>query len=571
VRHKPKPPREESYPVKRSTVRIEITRNRPIVMPPSLRSQKPQDSFMRPSATGISKGSSATATTNRPAPRPLPRHLREENEPEGEFETDQDEITGAEEMDFQATHHVTATQAIGDDTDGEPANNGPELPPPLTPEHAALRADIQMITESSLDRFYQRITADIKATMEKTTSQLQGQILSLNARVSMLQQQVLTCQQAVQHTREIPVTASGPAKKDPKKKTEKAPTSQTAPSAAGNSNPTYATVAATATATPAENTNTEGWMTMKAGGQKVKKAPAPKLIPTTYPQAEREVTCYFDRVEGPDMIQVDNDYKTRQIAADTALHRVNSAIVNNKDVYAPAFIRARVTVRGNIIFTTGNTQTNLIYEDYSEIIKEAVSYHGKCERVEIGKRFSQFLLHGVPTHLSLPEISQSLMTNYPQLAQGQTPRWLTPADRRENKANSTIVLTLTGNIKKANIGCNHLIVCNRQCEVDDYIAYGRSTQCRNCQGYGHPAALCRNNSRCAVCADAHETKEHPCALPICKKGPACTHPPIRCANCNAPHKASDPNCPERIKIREIAKTNTNTITMGDAPEAGVAE
>ena len=251
---------------------------------------------------------------------------------------------------------------------------------------------------------------------------------------------------------------------------------------------------------------------------------------------------------------------------DTALHRVNEVLVKNKDILASPFIRARVTIRGSIIFTTSNAQNNVVYEHYTTIIADALSYYGVCEKVEIGKRFSQFLLHGVPTHLSLPEISDSISTNYPQLVQGQTPRWLTTAERRENKTNCTIVMTLTGNVKKASIGHQNLIVCNRECQLDDYIAYGRSTQCHNCQTYGYPAALCRNNSCCAVCAGPHHTQEHPCSLPICKKGPTCTHPPIRCVNCNAPHKANDPNCPERIKLRTYSKV----ATMGDAPMAGVA-
>jgi hypothetical protein len=79
----------------------------------------------------------------------------------------------------------------------------------------------------------------------------------------------------------------------------------------------------------------------------------------TYPQAERKVTCYFTREEGPDAIHDEQDYATRQIVADVALRHVNSTIVNNKDVFAPAFIRARVTVRGNIIFTTGNVRLGL--------------------------------------------------------------------------------------------------------------------------------------------------------------------------------------------------------------------
>jgi hypothetical protein len=266
-------------------------------------------------------------------------------------------------------------------------------------------------------------------------------------------------------------------------------------------------------------------------------------------------------------IQPEKTYSERQAIADVALCRVNSVLVDNKDVLASPFIRARVTIRGSIIFTTSNDQNNVVYEHYAAIIADALAYYGVCEKVEIGRRFSQFLLHGVPTHLSLPEISDSIATNYPQLVQGQTPRWLTTAERREGKANSTIVMTLTGNIKKASIGRQNLIVCNRECQLDDYIPYGRSTQCHNCQTYGHPAALCRNDTCCAVCAGPHNTREHPCTLPICRKGPACTHPPIRCVNCNAPHKANDPNCPERVKLRNFGRT----ATTGDAPMAGVAE
>jgi hypothetical protein len=412
---------------------------------------------------------------------------------------------------------------------------------------------------------------DTTAALKNANNQLHGQILSLGARVSQLQQQIVTCQATIQKTAEIPMATPLPAKQDPKKKKEKQNTSQTITSATGNNGPTYAAVASTVTATPISTpmtTDTKGWTTLKVGGQK-KKTTTPKLIPTIYPKAEREVTCHFT-TDNTDSIPTEQDHRVRQAAADTALRRVNSAFIDTKDVDVPPFIRARVTIRGSIIFTTSNCQNNVVYEDYITIIADALSYYGKCERVEIGKRFSQFLLHGVPTHFSLPEISDSITTNYRQLVQVQTPRWLTPADRRERKTHSTIVMTLAGNVKKADIGRQHLIICNRECQLDEYIAYGRSTQCRNCQRYGHPAALCHDSSRSAVCAEPHQTKDHPCNLPACKKGPTCTHPPIRCANCNTPHKASDPNCPERIKLRSFNKA-TGVAIQGDAPMAGAAD
>jgi hypothetical protein len=481
-------------------------------------------------------------------------------------------------MDYQRTEHITATQAIGDEND-DFEHGVPQLPPPLSPDHAALRSDFEIIMMAAMERLYSRIAVDINKSVadtsiafQKTTDQLHNRIASLSARVTQLQQQILVSQTSpVQRAPDVPGAASGPAKKETKKKKEKQTAGQVTADATGNNHSlTYTAVAANIPAispimeTPA---GTSSWTTMKTTGQK-KKSATPKLIPTIYPQAEREVTCHFMKETPPETaMDTDRTYSTRQAEADLALSRVNSALVDNKDINVPPFIRARVTIRGAIIFTTSNTQNNIIYEDYSAIISDALSYYGKCEKVEIGKRFSQFLLHGVPTHLPIPDISQSIATNYPQLTQTQTPRWLTPADRREQKANSTIVMTLAGNIRKADIGRQYLTVCNRECQLDEYISYGRSTQCRNCQGFGHPAALCRNAARCAVCAEPHETKHHPCSLPVCKKGPACTHPPILCVNCGTPHKASDPNCPERIKLRTFKILSKTTTNPGDAPMA----
>jgi hypothetical protein len=477
---------------------------------------------------------------------------------------DSDPVSETDDMDFHHTENVTPTQAIGDDADA-PGCAPYQLSPPVSPEHAAMRADFEIITMTALEQLYGRITADIEKSASDTTNalrkandQLRNQVTSLGARVTQLQQQLLSYQEPAPPSAKAPVAA--PAKKVLKLKLAKNSAQAVAATAAAAD--TTPPVASTTSQIPPPNAR--GWETVPPRA----KIQTPKLIPTKYPQAEREVTCYFQSggADATNGIQPEKSYSERQAIADVALCRVNSVLVDNKDVLASPFIRARVTIRGSIIFTTSNDQNNVVYEHYTAIIAEALTYYGVCEKVEIGRRFSQFLLHGVPTHLSMSEISDSIATNYPQLAQGQTPRWLTTAERREGKANSTIVMTLTGNIKKASIGRQNLIVCNRECQLDDYIPYGRSTQCHNCQTYGHPAALCRNDTCCAVCAGPHNTREHPCTLPTCRKGPACTHPPIRCVNCNAPHKANDPNCPERLKLRNFGRI----ATTGDAPMAGVA-
>jgi len=371
----------------------------------SHRGQGSLDAFVRSGAAAIAEHPQLLPTT-RPS-SPLKR-AREESE----SGSDGDDEPNLDRMDFLSTDHITETQAIGDDAGDTPH----ELPPPLNPEHAALRSDFEIITMTVMQQLYLRITADIEksaadttAALRKNNDQLRNQVTSLGARITQLQQQVLTYQGAVCAT--LPVVM--PPKKDVKKKKEKQNSNLTATAATGYSGPTYAAVATAAQipSVPA-TTNTTGWTTLKIGGQKDKKIPTPKLVPTTYPWAEREVTCSFTREEGADVIQVEQDYTARRIAADAALRRVNSAIIDNKDVFGPAFIRARVTLRGNIIFTTSDTQNNVVYEDYTTIISDALSCYGKCTEVKIGKRFSQFLLHGVPTHLSLHQEKNSASGRY---------------------------------------------------------------------------------------------------------------------------------------------------------------
>jgi len=382
-----------------------------------------------------------------------------------------------EQMDFQHAMNITATQVLGEETQ-LPGYVAPELPPPLNAEHAALGADIEIITQAAMERLYSRVAEDIMnvaadtaMAFKKSTDQLHSQINSLGSRVTQLQQQLLT----YQHPVHVPTTTAAAPVAVPAKtvlKLKLAKKNAGADVAGGSTTATTDTIPQVpSTAPPTPAVNSRGWETVQTGAKKTK-APIPKLITTKYPQAEREVTCHF-RNGGNNSatgIQPEKSFSEWQTIADTALQKVNSALVDNKDVIAPPFMRARVTIRGSIIFTTSNAQNNVVYEDYTTIIADALSYNGECERVEIGKRFSQFLLHGVPTHLSMSEISDSIATNYPQLVQGQTPRWPTTAERHEHKTNSTIVMTLTGEIKKASIGHQNLIVCNRECQLDDYIA-----------------------------------------------------------------------------------------------------
>jgi hypothetical protein len=196
----------------------------------------------------------------------------------------------------------------------------------------------------------------------------------------------------------------------------------------------------------------------------------------------------------------------------------------------------------------------------------SVTQQLKPTETRINERWTKFLLHNVPTNANLPAVRSEIEDTYPSLRLGQDPRWLVPTERRANKAASTLVISLIGNVDYKCLGTSQLAICNRMCKIDEYFSWHPTSQCSNCQEYGHHPKLCKaNHPRCAVCAQNHTTKNHPCTISTCRAGGACTHPPVQCANCNGTHKAYDQTCPVRIKHMEEYK-NKSTPDESMEPE-----
>jgi len=163
------------------------------------RSQRSLDAFVRPSAAAITELlPSATASHCSRSSGKGPRTEFDSNagsEPDLN-RNDSSSKAVMDEMDFQHTEHVTATQAIGDADDSN--LDTPQMASPISPEHAAILADFENITAAAMEQLYTRITAEVNASVtasfQKTTSQLNQQISLLNARITQMQQQLLTNQ-----------------------------------------------------------------------------------------------------------------------------------------------------------------------------------------------------------------------------------------------------------------------------------------------------------------------------------------------------------------------------------------
>jgi hypothetical protein len=149
-------------------------------------------------------------------------------------------------------------------------------------------------------------------------------------------------------------------------------------------------------------------------------------------------------------------------------------------------------------------------------------------------------------HATTPEDArQELEMLYPAAKLAKTPRWLTTAENRQDKAASSMVITLIGSTKLRH---SKMLLFNRECDVREYIPFHDTTQCSRCQRFGHPAALCKAAPACAVCAQPHLTHQHKCNIPGCPKGRRCAHPLLCYAPCQQPHKARDRSCPAFLTV-----------------------
>lgn len=226
----------------------------------------------------------------------------------------------------------------------------------------------------------------------------------------------------------------------------------------------------------------------------------------------------------------------------------------NKAITPERLLQVSRTLRGNLRLLTPPNMAAADLLKKAGLISQALADIGiSCNTPQVASRWSQFIIHNVPTTVgldtdSLTEIVAALNDTLPGVALAQTPWWLVAADRRAGKATSAIVISIAG--KVPNLGASTVTLFNNSCKVVPFIPASPLTQCGHCQKFGHPSGLCRKGTppACGICAAPHTTADHPCQSKDCSGGPTCPHPPILCVNCGDPHESRSAGCPTRAKV-----------------------
>jgi hypothetical protein len=255
------------------------------------------------------------------------------------------------------------------------------------------------------------------------------------------------------------------------------------------------------------------------------------------------------------------------------LHRINSALTSIEGFTKPPLALARIsTTDDTLTLTTAPYARNTDYEDKLPTIEQAIM-DLQPSNSRVMQRWSKFIVHGVPLDVTPEAVRRDIESIY-QRPMGQTPRWLiNPEKIASGKTASSMVITLVGELTIKDLGVSSLSIANKNCRLEQYIQFNSATHCHNCQGWGHPKEKCRNATKCSHCSGDHHSSKHPCSTDGCRGGLRCAHPPMICANCHAPHKATDSACPTKAialaarrknpQTNETEITTENEIQMND--------
>jgi hypothetical protein len=148
----------------------------------------------------------------------------------------------------------------------------------------------------------------------------------------------------------------------------------------------------------------------------------------------------------------------------------------------------------------------------------------------------------VPTNFDGSSTLEILHSEIPTYNKGVkivgNPYWLTRD--WQSKKNSSIVIAVKSAEEAAILG-TRVTILGQTLQTERFKATTATTQCLNCQSFGHNEARCRNQPICNLCAEDHPTRGHKCL--ICNaKGKPCNHTLPKCHNCQEPHFASSKQC-----------------------------
>jgi hypothetical protein len=224
-----------------------------------------------------------------------------------------------------------------------------------------------------------------------------------------------------------------------------------------------------------------------------------------------------------------------------ALRNAFNLAFTNKGVNGPVVASVTSSKRENIVLTTTPAFTAKYLLEKVDIWQHITQFK---EALPIQPWF-KVAIHNVPTSFHTNESLSILKEEIPTFNKGLeivgNPYWLTKEEKRQDQRTGSVCIAFATEQQAQNAIRNRLYLLGISVRVEKLHSTPASTQCHNCQRYGHTEARCSGNITCKLCAEPHHTRLHKCNT--CNaKGKACVHTVPVCANCKGAHTADSKLC-----------------------------
>ena len=242
-------------------------------------------------------------------------------------------------------------------------------------------------------------------------------------------------------------------------------------------------------------------------------------------------------------------------------------------------VAVRDTLRHNVELLSREDCTAERILQHEKTILAALKKLPDCNTLTIipNSPWAKVAVHGVDlsffpdNKLGMEKLQLEIENNNPNIKLKTLPRYLTSPTQRHGKTHSSIVIAVDNTQTAQRIVNKGLYLLTSLLKATQYRPARPIDNCGKCQQFGHHQDVCKSPTKCRLCGQQHDTKDHQCESgdPGCKKGKRCQHTTLKCANCGHPHAANDKQCPYRItRLRHYQQrisANTNN-SMADEEE-----
>lgn len=208
-------------------------------------------------------------------------------------------------------------------------------------------------------------------------------------------------------------------------------------------------------------------------------------------------------------------------------------------------IMVRLSAHGNIVLEVkpGNSAAEL--KEQQAIWEKHIP--GLAES-SVKETWSKIVAHSVPTDFIMAEDEQKQLGALREdiemynvnVKLAAAPRWLTSTEKRTGKSHSSLVLSFKTPQEAKFALRNRLVIAGKPVKTSEFVEIKPSTQCNNCQQFGHTQKICKYTTSCQLCGEQHQTRLHSCST--CGSSKQCSHLVFKCANCGGAHRANDGRC-----------------------------